>query len=71
MWRGYRGGTAALVGNSTLLASEIAVRVVNGFISMLVPPRILPKLVKCGIPEEHTTMVVIPAYCPISKGLYS
>ena len=64
---GYRGSFSSFLWLVilTLLASEIAVRVVNGFITMLIPPRILPKLeLRHGIPEEHTTMVVIPALLP-------
>ncbi len=60
----YRGSFGSLVWLAVLLflASDIAVRTVHGLITISVPPRILPKLeLRHGIPEEHTTMVVIPA----------
>ncbi|MGO8673329.1 MAG: GH36-type glycosyl hydrolase domain-containing protein [Capsulimonadaceae bacterium] len=44
-----------------VVASEIAVDVANGLISSLLPPRALPRLdFSTGIPEDHTTLVVIP-----------
>lgn len=61
---GYRGTFGSVVWLVALifLASDLAVRTVHGLITMFIPPRVLPKLeLRHGIPEEHTTMVVIPA----------
>ncbi|NMB24453.1 MAG: glycosyl transferase, partial [Firmicutes bacterium] len=61
---GYRGTFGSVVWLVALvfLASDLAVRTVHGLVTVSIPPRILPKLeLRHGIPEEHTTMVVIPA----------
>jgi hypothetical protein len=42
--------------------SELAVGLVNHLLTLLLPPRVLPKLdFKEGIPAEHATMIVIPS----------
>ena len=43
-------------------ASEIGISVINQLITMLMPPRVLPKLElrEEGIPEEYMTAVVVP-----------
>ncbi len=41
--------------------SELAVGLVNHLLTLLLPPRVLPKLAfKEGIPAEHATFIVIP-----------
>ena len=47
---------------SLLAASQIAVQLVNYLLSLLLPPRLLPKMsfAKGGIPDEFRTLVVIP-----------
>ncbi len=51
---------AALV--ALLPASELAVGLVNHLVTLLLPPRVLPKLeLKEGIPEEFATFVVMPS----------
>ena len=41
--------------------SELAVGLVNHLLTLLLPPRVLPKLdFKEGIPAEHATFIVIP-----------
>jgi cyclic beta-1,2-glucan synthetase len=41
--------------------SELAVGLVNHLLTLLLPPRVLPKLAfKAGIPAEHATFIVIP-----------
>ena len=48
-----------------LPASEIAVYLVNRFISRAMKPSLLPKLeLKDGIPQELSTMVIIPTLLP-------
>ncbi|NLA58293.1 MAG: glycosyl transferase [Firmicutes bacterium] len=48
-----------------ILASDLAVRVVHGIITTLVPPRMLPKCeLRHGIPDDHAAIVVIPALLP-------
>jgi len=45
-----------------LPASDVAVSLVNFWVSRLIPPRVLPKLqFKDGIPEDCATIVVMPA----------
>ncbi len=45
-----------------LPASAIAVELINWLVVLVVPPRTLPKLdFSSGVPDEHRTMVVIPA----------
>ena len=65
------GGYGTMIGAplgflaTVILASDLVVRTVHGFITAVVPPRILPKCeLKHGIPEEHATIVVIPALLP-------
>ena len=43
-------------------ASEIGISVINQLITLLMPPRTLPKLElrDDGIPEEYMTAVVVP-----------
>lgn len=42
-------------------ASELALQLVDQAVTLLLQPRVLPKLdLSAGIPEEHTTFVVIP-----------
>ncbi|MFL5629738.1 MAG: GH36-type glycosyl hydrolase domain-containing protein [Gemmatimonadaceae bacterium] len=43
-------------------ATEIGISVINQLITLLMPPRVLPKLElrEDGIPEEHMTAVVVP-----------
>ena len=66
-YAGYLGVLSTVLGVlvSLILASDLAVRTVHGFITTLVPPRILPKCeLRHGIPEDHTAIVVIPALLP-------
>ena len=45
-----------------LPGSELAVGLVNHLLTLLLPPRVLPKLeLKEGIPEEFATFVVMPS----------
>jgi cyclic beta-1,2-glucan synthetase len=60
------GGPAwvlALVGVVSLIpASAVAINVINWLLTRFVPPDTLPKMdFSEGVPEEYTTMVVIPA----------
>ena len=52
-----------LVGLSLLVPlSDLAVGLVNHLVTLLLPPRVLPKLdFKEGIPPEHATFIVIPS----------
>ena len=55
--------TLALLGLLLLLpASELAVLVVNYFVTLLLPPQALPKMSfeKEGIPDDCRTLVVVP-----------
>ncbi|MEO8285519.1 MAG: glucoamylase family protein [Chloroflexota bacterium] len=53
--------TVAAILLAALPASELAVRLVNLIVTLLLPPRVLPKLdFSEGIPAEHSTFVVIP-----------
>jgi cellobiose phosphorylase len=65
-----------LAGLMTLLlfitASHIGVVVVNWVVSMVVPPRPLPRLdFREGIPEEHRSMVVVPTILSDPDGVHS
>jgi cyclic beta-1,2-glucan synthetase len=56
-WWCLAAGAAAL-----LPASALAVGLVNHVVTLLLKPRVLPKLeFKEGIPEEHSTFIVIPS----------
>ncbi|HET9492651.1 MAG TPA: hypothetical protein VFR15_00300, partial [Chloroflexia bacterium] len=62
---GAQGSFALWVALALLLAAfpagELAVRLVNVIVTLLLPPRVLPKLdFSGGIPAEHSTFVVIP-----------
>ena len=49
-------------------ASEIAVALVNTSINGILKPSLLPKLqLKEGIPEEYSTMVIVPTLLPNEK----
>ena len=51
-------------------ASEVAVNLVNWFFTHTTPPTFLPKLeYRDGIPEEASTLVVIPTLLPDKKGV--
>ncbi|NMB11318.1 MAG: glycosyl transferase, partial [Firmicutes bacterium] len=66
-YAGYGSTASAVLGLivSLILAGDLAVRTVHGLITTLVPPRILPKCeLRHGIPDDHTTIVVIPALLP-------
>ncbi|MGA2703308.1 MAG: glucoamylase family protein [Isosphaeraceae bacterium] len=53
---------ALIVLISLLPGSELAVGLVNHLLTLLLPPRVLPKLeLKEGIPEEFATFVVMPS----------
>jgi len=54
--------SVALLILALLPASEIGISLVNQFVTMLMPPRILPKMEfrETGIPREHRTAVVVP-----------
>src|SRR5206468_3602829 len=57
------GVTLGLLGLLLLLpASELAVLVVNYFVTSILPPQVLPKmsLEKEGIPDDCRTLVVVP-----------
>lgn len=66
LYAGSAGGTLlhliAAVLLSLLPVSSVAIDLVNGLIVSFIPPRTLPKLdLEKGVPQEHRTMVVIPA----------
>ena len=49
-------------GRASAAGSELAVGLVNHLLTLLLPPRVLPKLeLKEGIPEEFATFVVMPS----------
>ncbi|NSW91494.1 MAG: glycosyl transferase [Firmicutes bacterium] len=49
-------------------ASEIAIALVNFAVSHICSPSLLPKLeLKDGIPQEHSTMVIVPTLLPNEK----
>lgn len=51
-------------------ASEIAIAIVNAAIVTLTPPRVLPKFeFESGIPEQCSTLVVVPTLIDSQKGL--
>jgi cyclic beta-1,2-glucan synthetase len=54
-----------------LPASEIAISLVNQMVTLLMPPRTLPKLAfrEDGIPEEHRTAVVVPTLFGSAKAV--
>ncbi len=55
---------------AALAASALAVSLVNFLVTLLVPPRPLPRLdFASGIPSDHRTMVVIPCLLPNAKEL--
>ena len=55
-WRSWFFGATAMVGLSAL-----AVALVNLKVTLLVPPRALPRLdFSSGIPEEHRSMAIVP-----------
>ena len=59
---------AALV--FALPASELAVTVVNAFLTPLLRPRLLAKLaLSKGVPPEHRTLVVVPALLDSEAGI--
>jgi len=60
---------AVVVGILSIIpASEIVIVIVNSFISRFVPPARFPKLeLKDGIPEELSTMVIVPTLIPNVK----
>ena len=61
---------AALLVLALLGASEAAITVVNGVVTWLLPPRLLAKLAFTkGIPEEHRTLVVVPALLDGEPGI--
>ena len=59
--RAYTLWVAAAMVFALLPASELATRLVNLLVTLLLPPRVLPKLdLSKGIPPEYSTFVVIP-----------
>ncbi|QEH38872.1 N,N'-diacetylchitobiose phosphorylase [Aquisphaera giovannonii] len=55
-------GLAAVLLAGLLPLSDIVVGLVNHFLTLLLPPRVLPKLeFKDGVPEEFATFVVMPS----------
>ncbi len=61
--------TALLTLLVALPASEIALSLMNALVVFVLPPRLLPKLdFEDGIPEEHRTLVVVPALLEGSAG---
>jgi cyclic beta-1,2-glucan synthetase len=62
-------GVAAVLA-SLMLASEVAVALINNLVTLLVPPTALPKLdFREGIPPECPTCVVIPALISSESGI--
>ena len=58
---GWRGALLGLVALLVLLpASEVAIQIVQRFISNLIPPRPLPRLDLAQIPPSAETMVIVP-----------
>jgi cyclic beta-1,2-glucan synthetase len=67
--RPRRGLSLALGLLAALPASEIALTLVNGVATALLPPRLLPKLdFPKGIPAEHRTLVAVPALLDSEAG---
>jgi cellobiose phosphorylase len=65
-----KGLLTALGVLSALPASEMALTVVNGFVTALLPPRLLAKLeFPKGIPAEHRTLVAVPALLDSEAGI--
>ncbi|MBT9569254.1 MAG: cyclic beta 1-2 glucan synthetase, partial [Thiobacillus sp.] len=55
-WRVWLFGISSVIGTSAL-----AVALVNLFVTLTLPPRVLPRLdFSRGIPDDHRTMVVVP-----------
>ncbi len=53
-----------------LLASEVAVQVVNSLLTRLLPPTKLPKMsFESGIPDECRTLVVVPVLLQTRQGI--
>jgi cyclic beta-1,2-glucan synthetase len=51
-----------LLGSATVGASQLAVTLVNRFVTLTLAPRMVPRMdFSSGIPAEHRTMVVVPA----------
>jgi cyclic beta-1,2-glucan synthetase len=65
-----KGLLAALGVLSVVPASEVALTIVNGFVTALLPPRLLAKLdFPKGIPAEHRTLVAVPALLDSEAGI--
>jgi len=63
--------TALVLTAALVLASDLAVRAVHSIITVLVPPRVLPKCeLRHGIPEDQAAIVVIPALLPDKRRAY-
>src|SRR5207247_8803262 len=61
LFAGLSWWTVLVVLVGVFLAGEVAVGFVNYFLTLLLPPRVLPKLdFKDGIPSECATFVVMP-----------
>ena len=55
---------------SVVPASEMALTIVNGFVTALLPPRLLAKLdFPKGVPAEHRTLVAVPALLDSEAGI--
>ena len=68
------GITLALLGLLLLLpASELAVLIVNYFVTSLLPPQVLPKMSfkKKGIPDDCRTLVVVPTLLTTPNAIQS
>jgi len=59
---GTAGSRLAIVLLALISANEIGITVINQLITLLMPPRTLPKLElrEAGIPPDYTTAVVVP-----------
>ena len=65
-----KGLLAALGALSVVPASEVALTIVNGLVTALLPPRLLPKLdFPKGVPAEHRTLVAVPALLDSEAGI--
>jgi cyclic beta-1,2-glucan glucanotransferase len=65
-----KGLLAAVGALSIVPASEIALTIVNGLVTALLPPRLLPKLdFPRGVPAEYRTLVAVPALLDSEAGI--
>ena len=65
-----KGLLAAVGALSVVPASEVALTIVNGLVTALLPPRLLPRLdFPKGVPAEHRTLVAVPALLDRESGI--